>query len=54
MHENVEYLITSVIVRVVFFFWIAIIAGHLADIIHQRTEELMESTLKSKRLEKAN
>lgn len=54
LHGKVEYLMTSLIVRVVFFFWIAIIAGHLADIIRRRTEELIESTLKSERLERAN
>ncbi len=49
-----EYLMISIIVRVVFFFWIAIIAGHLADIIRKRSEELVETTLKSERLERAN
>ncbi|MEW6619032.1 MAG: ATP-binding protein [bacterium] len=52
--EDVEYFITSVIVRVVFFFWIAIIAGHLADIIRKRSEELMESNIRSERLERTN
>ncbi|MEW6607041.1 MAG: ATP-binding protein [bacterium] len=52
--EDVDYFITSVIVRIVFFFWIAIIAGHLADIIRKRTEELMESNIKSERLERTN
>ncbi len=51
---DVEYFMTSVIVRVVFFFWIAIIAGHLADIIRKRSVELMESNIKAERLERAN
>jgi len=52
--KNVEYFMTSVIVRIVFFFWIAIIAGHLADIIRRRTEELMETRIKSEILERTN
>jgi len=51
---EIGYFVTSVIVRVVFFFWIAIISGHLADIIRKRTVELIESNIKAERLERAN
>jgi signal transduction histidine kinase len=46
LFEKTEHLLTSVIVRVVFFFWIAIIAGHLADIIRKRGEELAKANIK--------
>jgi len=54
MFGEMGYFMTSVIVRVVFFFWIAIISGHLADIIRKRSVELMESNIKAERLERAN
>lgn len=40
LYENIPYVIISLATRVVFFYWIAIVSGHLADEIRQGREEL--------------
>jgi len=54
MLENAEYSMISIIVQVAFFFWMAIIAGHLLNIIRKRNEKLIATGIKSKQLEIAN
>ncbi|HAV42769.1 TPA: hypothetical protein DCX15_01960 [bacterium] len=43
LYENPPYVIVSLVVRIVFFYWIALISGHLADGIKKGREELRKT-----------
>lgn len=43
LYENIPYVIISLVTRVVFFCWIAVIAGHLADEMRRGREGLKKT-----------